>query len=110
MSGKMCAGSAGDRTSAKIASDADREFQNRRNHNYAFSLIEQLLRNPVGDVHNFFEHLTTGFKAFLFPAFIRCERGTCKKDGDDKKTAFSHGTTPKHLVDSFLVIGRSQLS
>src|SRR6266404_8442488 len=45
---KMLAGSAGDRTPPEVASDADRELQNRRNHNYAFGLVEKFLRIPSG--------------------------------------------------------------
>src|SRR6266478_1691294 len=71
MSSKVPAGSAGDRSSAEVASDADCELQNRGNHNDAFGLVEQILRNAVGDVHNFLEHLATCCKALLFPAFTR---------------------------------------
>src|SRR5262249_26224545 len=73
---KMLACAASDRTPTEVAPDTDRELQNGRNHNHAFGLVEQLLWNPVGDVHDFLEHLATGFEAFLFPAFIRCERRT----------------------------------
>src|SRR5438445_11855255 len=104
---KMLAGSAGDRTPPEVASDADRELQNRRNHNDAFGLVEQILRNPVGNVQNFLEHLATYFEALLFPALIRCESGTRQENGDDKNTDSSHDTTPKHLLDSCAInIGR----
>src|SRR6266436_3184594 len=92
---KVLAGSAGDRTPAEVASDAYCELQDRRNHNDTFGLLEQVLGNPVGDVHNFLEHLSTRLEAFLFPAFIRCESGTSQKNGNHKNTGFSHGCSSR---------------
>src|SRR5712671_5857886 len=103
MSRKVLAGPAGDRTPAEVASDADCELQNRRNHNDAFGLVEQILRNPVGNVQNFLEHLATSFEALLFPALIRCESGTRQKNGDNKNADLPHGTAPKHLLDSRVI-------
>src|SRR5260221_6725607 len=90
MSSKVLAGSAGKHSPAEVASDADCELQNRRNHNDAFGLVEQVLRNPVGDVHNFLEHLTARFQPLLLPALIRAEDRTRHKNGYDKGTRFSH--------------------
>src|SRR2546425_11734790 len=109
MARKMLAGSAGDRTPAEVAADADRELQNRRNHNDAFGLVEQVLRNPVGDVHDFLEHLAARFQSLSLPAFIRCEGRTRQKNGDSNSTGFSHGITPKHLLDSCAPGWRQQL-
>ena len=53
----MFAGATRDRTPAEIASDANRELQDGRNHNDAFGLVEQVLRDSVGDVHDFLQHL-----------------------------------------------------
>jgi len=76
MSRKVLASTAGDHTPAEIASDANRELQDGRNHYDAFGLVEQILRNPIRDVHNFLEHLGARFEALLFPAYICCESGT----------------------------------
>jgi hypothetical protein len=76
MSRKVLACSAGDRAPAKVASDTDCELQNRRNHNDTFGLAQQFLRNPVRDVHDFLEYLTTRFQSLLLPALIRAEGGT----------------------------------
>src|SRR5260370_1282848 len=83
----------------EVASNADCELQDRRNHNDAFGLVEQILRNPVGDVQNLLEHLATGFESLLLPGFICCEYGTREENGADKNTDFSQSTTPVHLVD-----------
>src|SRR5712671_3911225 len=97
MSRKVLAGPAGDRTPAEVASDPDCEFQNRRNHNDAFGLVEQILRNPIGDVHNFLEYLTARFQALLLPALTRAESRTRHKNGYDKSNSSSHGITPERL-------------
>src|SRR6266699_2741088 len=73
MSCKVLAASAGDHTPAEVTSDPDCEFQNRRNHNDAFGLVQQVLRNAVRDVHDFLEHLTARFQALLLPALTRAE-------------------------------------
>jgi len=89
MSGKVLTGSARDSTAAEVASDPDREFQNGRNYNDAFGLVEQILRNTVGDVQNFSEDLSAGVEALLLPGFIGCENGTNQKSSNDKDTSFS---------------------
>jgi len=61
MSRKVLAGSAGDPTASEFASDPDGELQNQRNHNDAFGVVEQALRNRVPDVHNFVADLTARF-------------------------------------------------
>jgi hypothetical protein len=106
----MLSGPTGDRTPAKVSSDADRELQNRRNHNDAFGLVEQDLRNPVGDIHDFLEDLAARCKALLFPAFRRRESGTRQENGDDKNSGFFHGMAPKLSYDSLATIGRRQLA
>ena len=80
---KMLPGAACDGTATKIASDPKSELQDRRNHNDALGLAEQVLWNPVGDIHDFLEDLATRCKALLFPAFRRRESGTRQKNGDD---------------------------
>jgi hypothetical protein len=92
--GEIFAVATRNRIPAEIASYANREFQDRRNHNDALGLVEEVLRNPVGDVHNFLEHLAARFKSLLLSAFIRCECRTRQEHGDDKNTGFSHDTTP----------------
>jgi len=100
MSREVLAISAGDHTAAEVASDADCELQNRRNHNDAFGLVEQIFRNAIRDVHNFLEHLTARFKALLLPALIRADGRTRHKNGYDSSTSFSHGVAPEGLVGS----------
>src|SRR5260370_16058142 len=90
MSRKVLARSASDRTPAEVASDTDCELQNRRNHNDAFGLAQQVLRNPVRNVHNFLEYLTARFQSLLLPAVTRAEGRTRHKNGCDKSTNFSH--------------------
>jgi len=94
MSRKMLPGAACDGTATKIASDAKRELQHRGNHNDALGLAEQVLRNPIRDIHDFLEDLATRCKALLFPAFRRRERGTRQKNGEDKNSGFFHGAGP----------------
>ena len=106
MSRKVLTRSAADRTPTEVSPNADRELQNCGNHNDAFGLVEQFLRNPVGDIHNFLEDLATRFQALLFPAFIRREGGTREENGDDKDTGFFHGSAPKHLLDSCAIGSR----
>jgi hypothetical protein len=95
MSGKVLTGSARDCTTAEVASDPDREFQNGRNYYDAFGLVEQILRNTVRDVQNFSEDLSAGVEALLLPGFIGCENGTSQKSSNDKDTNLSHDTSPK---------------
>jgi hypothetical protein len=38
----------------------------------------------------------------------RCESGTSQENGEDKNTTFSHGTAPKHLIDSYAASIRQQ--
>jgi hypothetical protein len=109
MSRKVLASSAGDHTAAEVASDADCKLQNRRNHNDAFGLVEQIFRNAIRDVHNFLEHLTARFQALLLPALIRAEGRTRHKNGYDNSTSFSHGIAPEGLVDSCAAAGKQQL-
>src|SRR6266853_5580868 len=100
MSRKVLARSASDRTPAEVASDTDCELQNRRNHNDAFGLAQQVLRNPVRNVHNFLEYLTARFQSLLLPALTRAERRTRHKNGCDESNSFSHEFTPERLSDS----------
>ena len=67
MSRKVLASAAGDYTPAEVASDPNCELQNRRDHNDAFGLVEQILRNTVRDVHNFLEHLAARFRGAFVP-------------------------------------------
>src|SRR5260370_37243800 len=100
MSRKVLASSAGDHTPAEVPSDAYGELQNRRNHNDAFGLVEQILRNPIRDAQNFVEHLTARFQALLLPALIRAEGRTRHKNDYNNSTGLSHGISPEVLFDS----------
>src|SRR5260370_41556855 len=95
---------------SETASDAECELQDRRNHDDTLGLVEQILRQPIGDVHYFLEHLAAGFQPFLLPALIGCESGACQKDGHDKNTDFSHDTAPRYsarfLLDCFAEVSQ----
>jgi len=64
----MFAGATRDRTPAEIASDANRELQDGRNHNDAFGLVEQVLRDSVGMFmisFNTWPHVSSRFCSLL---------------------------------------------
>src|SRR5258707_11418347 len=90
MSRKVLARSASDRPPGEVGVDTDCELQNRRNHNDAFGIAHQVLRNPVRNVHNYLESLTARFQSLLLPALTRAEGRTRHKNGCDKGTNFSH--------------------
>jgi hypothetical protein len=61
------------------------------------ALLEKVLGNPIGDVHDFLEHLAAHFEPLLFSALICRQRRTSQEHGDDKNGGFSHNSTPAHL-------------
>src|SRR6516162_3591585 len=91
---KMLAGSAADGAAPKVAAYAKGKLHHRRNHNDAFRLVEQVLRNPVGNIHDLLEHLAAGGEAFLFPAMIGRKSGASQQKSYDRNPQFSHDATP----------------
>ena len=54
--GEMFAGAAGHGAASISAADAKGGLEHGRNHDDAFRLVEQVLRNVVGNFQNFIEH------------------------------------------------------
>ena len=62
----MLTGAACHRTATVAAADKKRSLEHRRKDDEAFGLINQVLRNVIGDVHDFFDHLPAILQTFGF--------------------------------------------
>ena len=65
---------------AVASAKANREFKYRRKYDHAFRLVQQVLRNVIGDIQDFCQHGACIFQAicFFFLRGQRWESGECK--------------------------------